>query len=136
MRPVSGVNYSGIEGIFELTKKDRNTVYVLTPEKRKYFRSDDPMTEAAIRYGLFGDFYVSLGDPPDGTAVTQESSWSVRVSYKPLMVWVWFGCLLMAIGGFLGSFGHRLKNKNYNEKQKSISGSSIDTQPGILTKNS
>tara|TARA_A100001015_G_scaffold139094_1_gene154157 strand:+ start:4927 stop:6813 length:1887 start_codon:yes stop_codon:yes gene_type:complete len=136
VRPVSGVNYSGIEGIFELTKKDRNTVYVLTPEKRKYFRSDDPMTEAAIRYGLFGDFYVSLGDPPDGTAVTQESSWSVRVSYKPLMVWVWFGCLLMAIGGFLGSFGHRLKNKNYNEKQKSISGSSIDTQPGILTKNS
>ena len=37
--------------------------HLLTPQKRKYLRSDDPMTEASILYGLFGDFYVSLGEP-------------------------------------------------------------------------
>jgi cytochrome c biogenesis protein CcmG/thiol:disulfide interchange protein DsbE len=54
-----------------------------------------PMTEAAIDAGLLRDVYVSLGEPID------ERAWSVRVYYKPFVDWIWGGCLLMALGGFL-----------------------------------
>jgi cytochrome c-type biogenesis protein CcmF len=42
---------------------------------------------------LFGDLYVSLGEPAEGGA------WSVRVYRKPFVNWIWIGCLLMAMGG-------------------------------------
>ena len=45
--------------------------------------------------GFTRDLYVSLGEPLDGGA------WSVRVYYKPLVGWIWGGCLLMALGGLL-----------------------------------
>ena len=50
-------------------------------------------TEAAISSGLFGDIYVSLGEPVDNGA------WSVRVYHKPFVTWIWGGCLIMALGG-------------------------------------
>jgi cytochrome c-type biogenesis protein CcmF len=53
------------------------------------------MTEAAIKPGFTRDVFVALGDPVDGGA------WAVRMQYKPLVRWVWFGALLMAFGGVL-----------------------------------
>ena len=120
IRPISGPNFSGVEGIFELTKNQSNTIHLLNPQKRKYIRSDDPMTEASILYGFFGDFYVSLGEPTSlGTeGLTPETSWTIRASYKPLMGWVWVGCFLMALGGGLAIFDKRyFKQKNTHEKK-------------------
>jgi len=51
------------------------------------------MTEAAIDSGVFGDLYVSLGEPVDGAA------WTVRVYRKPFVTWIWGGCILMALAG-------------------------------------
>ena len=60
--PVNGPNYAGVAGIVEMR---RNGVLLdtLRPEKRIYNASGQPMTEAAIDTGLFGDRYVSLGEP-------------------------------------------------------------------------
>jgi cytochrome c-type biogenesis protein CcmF len=89
---VNGPNYRAERGTITVT---RNGVvaHVLYPEKRTYGSRDMPMTEAAIAYGLFGDLYVSLGEPAEGGA------WSVRVYRKPFVNWIWIGCLLMAMGG-------------------------------------
>jgi cytochrome c-type biogenesis protein CcmF len=62
-----------------------------------------PMTEAAISSGITGDIYVSLGEPIDGGA------WSVRVYRKPFITWIWGGCVLMAIGGFLALSDRRYR---------------------------
>ena len=61
------------------------------------------MTEAAIKYGLTGDLYVSLGEPVGAGA------WSVRVYSKPFVVWIWGGCLLMALGGLLAISDRRYR---------------------------
>ncbi len=106
VRPISGVNFTGVEGIFELRKDGETTARVLYPQKRKYIRSDDPMTEAAVDYGFFGDVYLSLGEATNLQNIS-ETSWTIRASYKPLMVWVWIGCLFMAIGGFVAIFGKK-----------------------------
>jgi cytochrome c-type biogenesis protein CcmF len=63
------------------------------------------MTEAAIDSGITGDLYVSLGEPLDGGA------WAVRVYHKPYIVWIWIGCLLMALGGLVAASDRRYRLK-------------------------
>ena len=48
VKPISGPNFTGIEGLFELRQRDSKKINLLSPQKRKYIRSDDLMTEASI----------------------------------------------------------------------------------------
>jgi cytochrome c-type biogenesis protein CcmF len=92
VKNVMGPNYKADRGVFELTREGSPTK-MLYPEKRAYFSSTMPMTEAAIDAGFTRDVYVSLGEPLDGNA------WAIRVYFKPFVDWIWGGCALMALGG-------------------------------------
>jgi cytochrome c-type biogenesis protein CcmF len=93
MRKVKGPNYIADQAEIEvLVDGVRQTV--LYPEKRFYEASRNVMTEADIDPSLFRDLYVALGEPIGGDA------WAVRVHYKPFVRWIWFGGLLIALGGF------------------------------------
>jgi len=63
------------------------------------------MTEAAIDTGLFRDLYVSMGEP----IADVGGAWAVRVYYKPFVVWIWGGCLFMALGGVLAISDRRYR---------------------------
>ncbi|QWD84959.1 heme lyase CcmF/NrfE family subunit [Polynucleobacter asymbioticus] len=106
--PVPGPNYKAMQGTFLLTRNGKleATMY---PEKRSYFSSTMPMTEAAIDVGLTRDIYVSLGEELD------DKAWAVRVYYKPFVDWIWGGCLLMALGGVLA-----MSDKRYRMKLKKV----------------
>ena len=80
-------------------RKDGKLLDTLQPEKRIYNASGMPMTEAAIDAGLFGDRYVSLGEPV--TDKGAEGAWALRLYIKPFVDWIWGGCFLMALGGFV-----------------------------------
>ena len=104
VRDATGPNYVAQQGRLVVSKGDR-TIAQLYPEKRHYGSSPMPMTEAAIDTGVFRDLYVSLGDPiGDGTG-----AWAVRVYYKPFVVWIWGGCVLMALGGILALSDRRYR---------------------------
>ena len=101
---VPGPNYRAMRGDVELIvggKLDK----MLHPEKRNYFTSQMPMTEAAIDTGLTRDVYVSLGEPLEGKA------WAIRVYYKPFVDWIWAGCLLMGLGGLVAASDRRYRLK-------------------------
>jgi cytochrome c-type biogenesis protein CcmF len=104
VEPVPGPNYKAMQGTFLLTRNGKleATMY---PEKRIYISSTMPMTEAAIDVGLTRDIYVSLGEE------LEDKAWAVRVYYKPFVDWIWGGCLLMAIGGFLAMSDKRYRMK-------------------------
>ena len=103
---VPGPNYEAMRGTFLLSKNGQleATMY---PEKRSYFSSTMPMTEAAINASLTRDIYVSLGEE------LGDTSWAVRVYYKPFVDWIWGGCLLMALGGIFA-----ISDKRYRIKLK------------------
>ena len=61
------------------------------------------MTESAIDIGLFRDLYVSLGEP------LGEDAWSVRLYVKPFIRWIWFGAILMAVGGGIAATDRRYR---------------------------
>lgn len=104
VKPAPGPNYNAMRGTFLLSKNGVNEA-TLYPEKRSYFTSTMPMTEAAIDIGLTRDIYVSLGED------LGDRSWAVRVYYKPFIDWIWGGCLLMALGGVLAISDKRYRMK-------------------------
>ena len=108
VNPARGPNYQAMRGTF-LLSKDGGSQTSLYPEKRSYFSSSMPMTEAAIDAGLTRDIYVSLGEE------LGDQSWAVRVYYKPFVDWIWGGCLLMALGGVLAMSDKRYRMKLKNK---------------------
>ena len=99
-----GPNYVAGTGHVTVSKNGQ-LVTELLPEKRQYNVSGMPLTEAAINVGFLRDLYVSLGEPiPES-----EGAWAVRVYIKPFVDWIWFGCLLMAMGGVLAISDRRYR---------------------------
>ena len=72
---------------------------IMTSEKRQYFDSNkqpqfEPSTEVGIRTSAKMDLYIVLAGVRDETA-------ELRISFNPLVVWVWIGGMVMAVGGLI-----------------------------------
>lgn len=103
---VPGPNYTAERGDFTLSYGGKELQH-LYPEKRKYFSSSNsmPMTEAAIRHSVTGDVYVSLGTP------TADGGWVVRAYSKPYVTWIWWGTIIMSIGGLWATSDRRYRRR-------------------------
>jgi cytochrome c-type biogenesis protein CcmF len=99
---VKGPNYVAAQGKMIVTRGGK-PVTVLYPERRVYTVQEQVMTEAAIDPGFTRDLYVSLGDP------LGADTWLVKVQHKPFIDWIWFGCLIMALGGVLAASDRRYR---------------------------
>ncbi|WP_367346378.1 heme lyase CcmF/NrfE family subunit [Stenotrophomonas bentonitica] len=97
-----GPNYVADRGHVRVLHDGRELA-LLHPEKRAYASGGQVMTEAGIHARVRGDVYVALGEPLGNNA------WAVRVHVKPFVRWVWFGALLMALGGFVTAADRRFR---------------------------
>jgi len=102
-----GPNYNADVGTVELIKGGK-VLKTLHPEKRTYFSSTMPMTEAAIDSGFTRDVYVSLGEKLEDSATP---AWAMRVYHKPFVPWIWVGCFFMALGGAMAALDKRYRKK-------------------------
>ncbi|GAC1478528.1 MAG: heme lyase CcmF/NrfE family subunit [Gemmatimonadaceae bacterium] len=73
---------------------------LITSEKRQHFDSRgapsfDPSTEVGIQSSLRQDVYVTLA------GVTNGEIAELRITFNPLVVWVWMGGMIMAVGGLI-----------------------------------
>jgi cytochrome c-type biogenesis protein CcmF len=115
VKAVPGPNYNAAQGEFDVALAGK-FIRKLYPEKRNYFSSTMPMTEAAIDPGFLRDVYVSLGEPinPD----LPEGEWAVRVYYKPFVSWIWGGCVIMSLGGLIAISDRRYRARRKSDKKK------------------
>lgn len=99
---IQGPNYTASRGRLLVTKNGvvRTT---LSSEKRLYTVQNMPMTEAGISPAIIHDLYASLGEP------LEDGAWSVRIYYKPMVEWIWVGCLMMGLGGLLAISDRRYR---------------------------
>ncbi len=105
---LQGPNYIASRGSIEVFRDDQR-IDTLHPEKREYASGGQVLTEAAIRPGVSRDLYVALGEPLGGSA------WAVRVHIKPFIRWVWFGAILMALGGVVTATDRRFRSARVAE---------------------
>jgi cytochrome c-type biogenesis protein CcmF len=80
--------------------RDGKAAGVLTTEKRQHVDSRgaptfEPSTEVGIRSSWKQDVYVVLA------GVREDRSAEIRVTFNPLVRWVWLGGGLMALGGLI-----------------------------------
>jgi cytochrome c-type biogenesis protein CcmF len=88
-----GPNFEATQARFDVASRFGRRA--LVSERRVFPVSQTHTTVAAIGVGLFGNTYISIGDPnPDGSLV-------VRMWDHPLVDWIWGGGLIMALGGVI-----------------------------------
>ena len=105
---MEGPNYLALVATLSVTR-DGEPVATLRPQRRNYTVSRMPMTEVAIDRGFTRDLYVALGEP------VGPEAFSVRIHHKPLVNWIWGGCLMMALGGVLAVADRRYRVRRQRE---------------------
>ncbi|GHC69254.1 heme lyase CcmF/NrfE family subunit [Limoniibacter endophyticus] len=102
VQPHQGPNYVEDRVIFDVSKNGAGKGGIMSA-KRVYPARQMPTTEAGIRTFGVNQLYVSAGDP------TQDGGVVVRAWYKPLVLLIWFGSIVMMIGGTLSLLDRRLR---------------------------
>jgi cytochrome c-type biogenesis protein CcmF len=97
-----GPNYSEMAAHFTVRRMGE-VVGVMEPSKRTFPSRNTGTTESALMTRGVGQLYLSLGDPnPDGSI-------AIRLYSKPLVLLIWLGALVMALGGSLSLSDRRLR---------------------------
>ena len=97
---VKGPNWAADEARVSVLRNGEE-VRVMKPQKRRYYRSGQVMSQIELTPGFTRDLYVALGEPLSGGA------WSMRIHIKPFIRWIWGGALLMLIGGMISASDRR-----------------------------
>ena len=99
---IRGPNYAAERGNFTI-REDGQFVADLSGERRRYLVSGDETTEAGIYTTFMYDLYAVLGEP------NGRGGWTTRLYYKPLVPWLWFGSIIMVLGGIVSLTDRRLR---------------------------
>ncbi len=97
-----GPNYRELVASFKVSL-DGDDLGVMTPSKRSFTTRGATTTEAALKSRGASQLYISLGE------TTADGGITVRIYYKPLVLLIWFGPVLMAFGGLLSLSDRRLR---------------------------
>jgi cytochrome c-type biogenesis protein CcmF len=98
-----GPNYRELVAPF-IVNVDGRRLTTLMPSKRSFTtRGGMSTTEAALLTRGASQLYISLGDS------TADGGITARIYYKPLVLLIWFGPVLMAFGGLLSLSDRRLR---------------------------
>ncbi len=98
----AGPNFSAQVATFTV-RSGGTIVGVMEPSKRNFASRETTTNEAALMIRGAGQLYLSLGDTnPDGSV-------AIRLYYKPLVMLIWLGALVMMFGGGLSLSDRRLR---------------------------
>ncbi|HTC96834.1 MAG TPA: heme lyase CcmF/NrfE family subunit [Bradyrhizobium sp.] len=97
-----GPNYREMVASFDVSSGGK-PISVMTPSKRNFTTRGASTTEAALLARGVSQIYISLGD------ATPDGGITVRIYHKPLVLLIWFGPVLMALGGALSLSDRRLR---------------------------
>jgi cytochrome c-type biogenesis protein CcmF len=100
--PRTESNYREDAAVFTIFRRGEN-LGSLESMKRLYLTRGMPTTEAGIMTVGLGQVYISLGE------VQSDGSVGVRLYYKPLVLLIWIGALVMALGGGISLTDRRLR---------------------------
>jgi cytochrome c-type biogenesis protein CcmF len=98
----SGPNYRELVGKFTV-RRGGLPIATMEPAKRSFESRATTTTDAALLTRGFSQLYLSLGD------VNDDGSVAVRLYYKPLVLLIWIGAIVMMLGGTLSLSDRRLR---------------------------
>ena len=113
VEPVAGANWTAIEGRMSARYKD-GTPRVIAPQSRMFLNPQQETSETAQLTRWNGQLYGMVGHQGE------DGRWQVMVWWKPFVTWIWFGGLLIALGGLLALIGHVVGDLKLRERRRLI----------------
>jgi cytochrome c-type biogenesis protein CcmF len=96
--PVAGANFTALQADLRASYKGGEPI-TLRPETRTFWSPSQATTESALATRWNGQLYAVIGEEAD------NGRWQVRLWWKPFVPWIWFGGMLVALGGVLALIG-------------------------------
>ncbi|MBV9251448.1 MAG: c-type cytochrome biogenesis protein CcmF, partial [Acetobacteraceae bacterium] len=97
----TGPNYTARVADLRVTRNGHE-IAMFHPSRRMFTVQKTAVTDTAIETNGLRDLYAVLGEERDGQAI-------LRLHVNPLAPWIWFGALIMAVGGMLSLVDRRLR---------------------------
>ena len=96
--PIAGPNWTAMEARVAASRGG-GQASILTPQARNFWSPSQATSEAALLTTWDGQLYAVIGDSAG------EGRWQLRVWWKPFVTFIWYGGLLIALGGVLAIIG-------------------------------
>ncbi len=114
--PVAGPNWTAMEARIMVSRGDEEPT-LLTPQARNFWSPPQPTSESALITRWNGQLYAVIGDRA-GVDARGRERWQIRVWWKPFVTFIWYGGVLIAMGGILSIAGRvRVDLKRRNAKK-------------------
>jgi len=98
VEPVAGPNWTALEATLEASYKGGEPT-VARPQARSFWTPPQETSEAALLTRWNGQLYAVIGGEAEG------DRWQLRLWWKPFVTWIWYGGVLIALGGLLALIG-------------------------------
>ncbi len=108
--PVIGDNWSALEARLSVVRATKTRV--LHPQLRFFANPPTSTNESAILTALDGQLYTVLGQPD------AQGRWQLRLWWKPFVTLIWFGGVLIALGGMLSLIGRVRRERRTSLRAK------------------
>ncbi|MEQ8410727.1 MAG: heme lyase CcmF/NrfE family subunit [Erythrobacter sp.] len=101
--PVAGPNWTAIEARLAVSR-DGGEPMIITPQARNFWSPPQATSESALVTRWNGQLYAVIGDEA-GVDAAGNARWQIRLWWKPFVTFIWYGGLLIALGGILAIAG-------------------------------
>ncbi|QYU68707.1 heme lyase CcmF/NrfE family subunit [Leptolyngbya sp. 15MV] len=98
VNPVAGPNWTAIEGRLLASYKG-GAPLVLGPQSRSFWAPVQETTESELATRWNGQLYAVIGNQ------AADGRWQLRLWWKPWVTLIWYGGLLVALGGLIALVG-------------------------------
>ena len=96
--PTAGPNWTALEGRMKVSY-DGGQAIRIEPQSRNFWAPVQETTESALVTRWNGQLYAVVGRGSD------DGRWQIRVWWKPFVTFIWYGGILIALGGVLALIG-------------------------------
>ncbi|MFB0613396.1 heme lyase CcmF/NrfE family subunit [Aurantiacibacter poecillastricola] len=96
--PVAGPNWTAMQGDIFVSYQGGEPTETF-PQARSFWAPQGETSEVALVTRWNGQLYVALGNQ------SEDGRWQLRLWWKPFVTWIWYGGLLIALGGAMALVG-------------------------------
>ncbi len=126
--PVAGENWTAIEG--RMTAQYRSDAPVaLAPQSRTFWSPPQQTTESALVTRWNGQLYAVMG--AEARQADGAERWQLRLWWKPFVTFIWYGGLLIALGGVIALLGRVADDLKRRRASARIAERRRDTANGV-----
>jgi len=98
LSPVAGPNWTAMQADMAFSY-DGAPARLAAPQSRQFWSPAQNTSEVALVTRWNGQLYAALGEE------TQDGRWQLRLWWKPFVTFIWYGGVLIALGGLLSLVG-------------------------------